>query len=148
MWVGILLVVLIVIGYMVAILKKSKYVDGAAIEINKPAPKKKESLEKQPFPQQSKPQIIYPSINLDELADKIVDKLGSNQSISSSAAAKNIDKDTSSLIQIDESVIDLGTDISDLEGDNLNTKEEEKIDDLGEAKAKLSELLRKRKQSR
>jgi hypothetical protein len=128
--------------------------DGIITEVKKSSPHKKISLTRALALPTSRlkddakiinpPQTTQPSVDIDKLADKIVDKLKDIPTTLISDEVKNIDKDPSSLVQIDETLIDTGTDISNLQGDDLTTKEEEKVDDLKKAKEKLSKLKRRK----
>jgi hypothetical protein len=125
---------------------RNKFFDeGTITEAKKPSSRQTKSSKPMSSPQPQVTVVQSSGVDLDELADKIVGRL--KDSPVAGTGGKNVDKDTSSLIQIDETIIDTGTDISNLQGNSLKTKEEEKVDDLKEAKERLSGLLRKRKRN-
>jgi len=105
--------------------------------------KKKNLIRRKVMKKQSKSSPLT-NKDLDSLVDRIANKLKgliSSEEIKGTGK-QNLDTSDDTLVQIDETLIDMGVDITNLESsEQIEVKEEEKVDDLQESKRKLSRLL-------
>jgi len=105
---------------------------------------KKKNLIRRPVMKKQSKSSPLTNKDLDSLVDRIANKL---KGLISSEEIKvtgkqNLDTSDDTLVQIDETLIDMGVDITNLESsEQIEVKEEEKVDDLQESKRKLSRLL-------
>ena len=116
--------------------------DGAVplLKLNKKTvskPKVNKSDKKPELPKVSEEEFF------DKLADRLADKLADK--IQGNISSKRIDKHEEDLVQIDDTLVAVGVDITDIESKVLKVKEEVKENDLGKSRDKLSRIKRKRR---
>ena len=116
-------------------MKKKRFIDGV-VDLSSRAPK-----EKSYSPRRIIKIPTIPSLS-DEDIDKLANRIAGKVSTFSSTLSEIVDNTTLNLVQIDETLIDTGIDISKIQSDDLVVQEEEKVDDIKKAKEKLSKLKR------
>jgi len=164
LWIGIALIILIVVGYLAAIIlpklssrksMRSSFFDDGTISLRKNL-----RLSKKRFPPRRKessslpPQPPLTDKDINSLANKVADKLkdairdglipSEEVGKAGTITTKDVDKEQYTLVQIDETLVDTGVDITGLEGKDISVQEEEKVDDLSRSRKKLSELLKRK----